>query len=984
MPVARKNFTKHRPAKKKKSVRILCLLTAVFFIAGAFVIARITFSANNINSPNKSKNQLIKLAAAPEPKNIQSQTSASRIKITIGETRSVPVAGAAANSLIIVSPEIASAEIKNGNVLTITAAKIGETILIITGEGKRQTFIIEVAGKTLVSERRDLILTENAVSESHKMSGSYNALYAQGFNRNASLGRSRIELRRRLSKDRTLRASGEMYKFFGGTSRQNKFGNFQNYGLDRVSIGVDSPGETIDFLDSQVRVSPVSFDGFEMRGFHLAAKPKISKNSGSPRRGIEVFAGFARPAYALDDVDKGQKLIGAMIPIASSDSLRIRAGFIHVSAPKNSQTKLGGTVLRLDASYAPNKIFSADGETSLAGGAVSWAARLNLRLKQFGAFGEVSRFDKNSPLATLSHVSGGRKTEAFSVYWRPDKHFNLSANYNRAGIERFTNFKFADFNRAAFSVNAGYRPNEHSRLNFRFTDQQIETAVSRSPAKFQIATRTFTAGYNVRFNRNLSNDFEAGINFSREASAESRLEAGFNLRERLRFSWSGNSLTGFFNYTNRTASLTSLIMRNPQILPLELQPVFALNPVVFLQAYRDRFAFLLSGVDLPVTRSLDAGVGFQKNFSRFTVSGEARCAAGEIFGQNQKNLFTSISADFRLDAANSIQINASRSFGATGRTAIIFGFTHRFGGDGGNGFQFSKFLGFDKGKVGGRVYDDLNGNGQDDADEPGAAGLTVQLNDKRSVKTDRDGRYQFSANEGSYNIAVVSEDLGVRLRASTETVRKIFIASRQTVNVSFGVSGFGFIAGHIFNDAVSADDAGKSDFRGLAGVRLVLHSLDAQSGNFALDQTSSSGGTYEFQNIRPGNYRLEIDSATLPENFRLPAQTFREIKVAPLAGFYLDIPIAAQRAIVGIVFIDRDGDGKFNRQADETVEGASVSADAAVAVSDRNGAYILRNLRAGKIKVNVRTASGAANAPYFIELGAEPTTRRAVNFAVKR
>ena len=979
-------FTEHRRTKSKR-VRILCLLTSVFLVIGNLAVTRITFSADGFILPNKSANQFIKPAATPEPENaapsnVPPQTSAFRIKLMIGETRDVSVTGAA-DSIMVISPEIASAQIKNGSVLTITGVKIGETILIISGGGKRQTFIVEVAWQPPVSVRQNLIDTKQAFSENAKMSGSYNISYTKNSEQNLSLVRNRFELRRKLSEDRTLRVSGEMYKFFGGDNRQKGFGRFQNYGLDRISVGVDSTDKTIDFLDSQVRISPVISNSFEMRGFHLTSTPKLSKNPDLLRKGIEIFAGQARPTSVFYDKTRA-KLFGAMIPVASGDSWQARAGFISVIAPKDNQFGRGGTAFQLNASYAPNKRFSADGDISYANGSLSWGARLNFRLKKFGALTEFSRVDKNSALGSLYALAGGRQTEAFSVYWRPEKRFNFSARYNHTNVERLTNSRFASFNRSTFSANASYSSDRNSRFNFRFTDQQIETAAPGNSSKFQIATKTFTAGYNTRINQHLSNDFEAGINFSREANAKSELETGFSLRELLRFSWSRNSLTGFFNYTNKTTSLTSLIMRNPQLLPLELQPVFALNPALFLQVYRERLAFLLPGVELPQTRNMDAGVRFQTTVSRFALTGETRYGTSEIYSQNQKNLFTSIDVDFRLDAANSIQINGWHSFSANNQSGIIFGFTHRFGGDSGGGFQFPGFLGLTKGKVSGRVYYDLNGNGQDEANEPGVANITVQLNEKRGVKTDAEGRYVFSANEGRYNIALISDDLGVRLRASTATRRQISISSRKTINVSFGVSGFGFVSGRVFNDSGLTAETSKSNRSGVEAVKLVLRSLDTESETFVAEQASDSGGTYEFRNLRPGNYRLEIDSSTLPANFRLPAQSSWEITVLPLQGFYSDIPIIAQRAATGVVFVDTDGDGKFTPQRDEPVEGAYITADDAVAVSDRNGSYILRNLPAGKIKINVRVSAGAVSPPIFIELSAEPVTRRAVDFAVKR
>ncbi len=87
-----------------KYFRILYLLTTVFFIAGTFIVTRIAFSADSIavisNLSDKSAIQLVKSAATPVPKDtlssrIPPQIEASRIKITIGETRDIPVTGAA-------------------------------------------------------------------------------------------------------------------------------------------------------------------------------------------------------------------------------------------------------------------------------------------------------------------------------------------------------------------------------------------------------------------------------------------------------------------------------------------------------------------------------------------------------------------------------------------------------------------------------------------------------------------------------------------------------------------------------------------------------------------------------------------------------------------------------------------------------------------------------------------------------------------------
>ena len=954
---------------KVKKIGVLC------FTALALSLSAYFFNTKNTISANSAKPAFPAIAESPPQ-----QTPVSRVKITVGETLDATVASLAAiNKLVVVSPEIAAAQIKIGNVLTISGLQSGEAILLVSDAEKRMTLVVEVSGKRTIAKRGNNINAQQINSENINISGSYTATFVQNFDGNPSLFRNSVEFRRKLSKDRTLRVSGDLFKEIGDGENNQAFSRLQNFGINQLSIGLDSPGTTIDFLDSQIKVSTLGLNNFPVRGFHLVKTSKTLTNAGTQIKDVEIFAGFARPSLKLYDNDGG-KIAGAFLPILNNKSLQINAGFISVSPQKNNRAGQGGTILQMNASYTPDKNFSADGETAYAHGGFSWRARADLKLKQVGASAEIIRFDKNSPLLSIGAQTGGRKSEALAFYWRPENRFNVFASYNHTKITRPLNLQLSDFNRSSFIASAGYRLSGNSRVNLRYLDQRIETAIPGGAAKFQIGTRSINAAHNIRFNRNWANNFEARMNFSREANADAGLEKGFTINEQMRFTRNRLSATGFFSYVYKTPSLTSLIVRNPRLLPPLLQESFVLNPAQFLNVYRDRLGSLLGGIELPQTRSFNAGVRFQTAVSRFTVTGETRYSAGETLSLNQKNLFTSVGFGVRLDAANSIQINGWKSFGAGNQSGMTFSFTHRFGAESGGGFQISKLFGFDKGSVQGRVFYDLNGNGTDDPGEPGIEGKTIQLNENQSVRTDAGGRYQFSANAGEYDVALVSDDLGVHLRASTLTRRKISLRSRQSVNVSFGVSDFGFVGGRVFNDLDLSGIAPPSNVQGIGGVKINL-----RSGNIVIAKTVTNGnGTYEFQNLRPGIYTLETDAATLPANFRLPAQTSREIKVEPLRGFYLDIPVAAQRAIAGIVFVDKDGDGNFNAQTDEPVEGAVISSKDSVAVSDRNGAYILRNLAAGKVILLIRHPQKLSGSPPVIELNNEPIIKREVNLPLAR
>lgn len=447
-------------------------------------------------------------------------------------------------------------------------------------------------------------------------------------------------------------------------------------------------------------------------------------------------------------------------------------------------------------------------------------------------------------------------------------------------------------------------------------------------------------------------------------------------------------VAGFINYRSNTPSLTGLILRNPLLLPAELRPAFTADPARFLLTNRDALPELLSGVGLPATRSTEAGLRLQAAFSRLNLAGEVRYSTGEILARNERNILATFSADLKLDAANSIQVSGARAFSFSGtesRTALTVSYVHRFGSASGGGFQFSKLLGLSHGRVQGRVFFDLNGNGQDDPGEPGATGMKVQIDGNHTRTTDERGNFNFSALEpGAHTVALASEDLGVKLRASNSTSHQLFLSERETINVSFGLTNSGFAQGRIFNDLFLAGEMSAGDAPGVEGVRIILRPVSTGSANAVrpLSETVNASGAYEFRNLPPGNYILEIDPASIPADFRLPGQMAFNIIINPLQGSFLDVPFIAQRAVSGIVFIDRDENGQFDSNRDEVVKGARVVAGRAEAWTNQQGSYILRNLPAGKLEICAYLPTGSKGETTFIELNTNPTFRKNLNLAI--
>ncbi len=956
-----------------RRVRRLCVLIVLVSVIAPLPITHATSAAAGrlINSIRQS---LVPQTALPQ--NVSRRpgpehTEVPRFRILIGESRAIPFE-MPITSALVVFPEIATAELNSRSVL-LTGVRVGETILIVFDGQLRYTFLVEVVGRTQATTNRKQP-AESATLNNARSSGSYTVSYSAPFGPSPTVFRQKFEFRRTLTQGRTFRFSSDLFKFMGqGDVRAT----IPRFGLNYMSLGIDGPSGTLDLLDSEINLSSVSFNNYAMRGFHMVSSPD------SRLRGVELFAGVARPALSFFDKNQG-RLLGALFPVVQTQSWQVRAGFFNLSPRQDNRLGRGGTVWQLIGRYAPNKNIAAEGEAGYANGGLSWRLRFDLISRSFNGYGEIFRLGRRSPLISIGAQPGGREAEAFAFQWRPGGRFGASFNYNHTAVVPPANAGRAILDRSTLFATTTYRLAQSSRLHFRYGWQQIETRSAGGP-HFRVGTDTATISHDIRFNQRWANNLEARLTSSRETNSGSGTERGIDLKNELRFSFDRGSATGFVNYTRRIPSLAGLIVRNPQLLPPLLQREFTTDPVRFLQTNRDLLGFLLPGIELPQTRGLDAGVRLQTAFSRINFGGEVRYSTSEILAHEQRNVDASVSMNIRLDAANSVQVSGWRSLAFnSARTEPMFtiSYVHRFGAGSGGGFQFSKLFGTDRGVIQGRVFFDLNGNGRDDEREPGVANMTVQVDGDRTAITDRGGRFRFQTDAGEHSIAIISGELGVRLKATSATAQNVSLSGRSTVEISFGVSNFGSISGRIFNDLFLTGQHTAGNSPGVAGVSVRLSPID-QIGN-ALNMTVDGGGTYHFRNLPPGSYNLEIDPATLPPDFRTPSRNSWIIEIKPLETFYLDLPQVAERAVTGVVFIDKNGNGAFDADIDETVEGARVLTGRTEGITGQSGTYLLRSLPAGRIEVRSRTPWGTESLPVALELPAQPVTRRAVNLIVRR
>ncbi|HEY0170278.1 MAG TPA: pilus assembly protein N-terminal domain-containing protein [Pyrinomonadaceae bacterium] len=336
----------------------------------------------------------------------------------------------------------------------------------------------------------------------------------------------------------------------------------------------------------------------------------------------------------------------------------------------------------------------------------------------------------------------------------------------------------------------------------------------------------------------------------------------------------------------------------------------------------------------------EMGATLRAAFSRYRLEGGAYYRIFGPGGTRADGAGASAAVSYRLDALTQIRFAAGRDFApgsSAGSTGLTLSFSRRFGVGGFNPFRFLRRGG---GRVSGLVYLDHNGNGVRDSGEEGAANMLVNLDGgARSVLTGADGGFAFKAGDGDHAVELRSDRLGVSLLASTATARTFRLGDGESPFISFGVTDGAALVGRVYND-VGAGDAETSP--GVAGVLLRL----TGAGQVA-ESLTTAGGRYSFSNLRPGSYSLEVVADSLPANFRPPAVLAWPVALAPIARERINVGLVAERAIIGVVFVDRDGDAAYSPGVDSPLEGVSVEFRGRVVRSDKAGAYMLRDLPAG-------------------------------------
>lgn len=263
------------------------------------------------------------------------------------------------------------------------------------------------------------------------------------------------------------------------------------------------------------------------------------------------------------------------------------------------------------------------------------------------------------------------------------------------------------------------------------------------------------------------------------------------------------------------------------------------------------------------------------------------------------------------------------------------------------------------GAISGVVFEDLNGDGTRDVNEPGIGGVAVQWSGQagtKSTTTAGDGSYQFAGvTPGSYTV-IETDPAG--FSSTTPNQRTVHLASGGSATAIFGDQATASVSGVVFDDV---NGNGRQD-AGEGGLGGVIVRLSGGSGE-PRSATTTGDGAFVFAEVTPGAYLV---TAFTTQGFRSTTLQPQSVAVTTHGAATASFGFAGSISISGVVYADLDGDGRKNGDGTEPglsgveIQLTSLAGDGLTRTTTTygDGAYNFGDLKPGTYLVEETDPSG--------------------------
>jgi hypothetical protein len=862
------------------------------------------------------------LIAAGVAIGVQGQTPAGQAPIIVGYQKKIEVPIAGSTAAYSLNSNVVEVTGSNGLVEILGKAPGSTNIVVITSAGV-QTLAVAVPQPPPNYPPGFMPPREGGVAEDGRYEVRYTSDPAQVTNS--------IEFKR---------TQGDSFSRLL-VNNSNLFSTTSNsvVGFPMVSYELSRPQRDLTFVDQTVLNSPLTVDGYLVRGIH------VRQGQWYLHGGFTTIANFQGLFLATDPEYVGG--ISRMFRLTKNNSLE--ANFYYFQNPARDLTVASnGGVGSLVYTYKLRDRAAFLAELGVNRGA-AFASRGNYDDKRTHLAGSFRIMPQRFASLAINNQHG--------TFGDLNLSRELSSRFFTSGSLSKSDFNLLNLRQSTLTVSSllGVKLNRHFTLTGGGTYSSFRAQLPPTPG-----IQTLSVPVGIDFS---TRHFGSGFQYQRTTSFDGA--GGNDYAINLRASAGQFTLSGFFRHDVQVPTVTNVLSQVPGLQDLlDRAGIVANTPDELAQLLRNSALLATLGFTTPFTVNLapvrdDLNASLMWNSRGYAhhrqVSLSYFDSNSQLIAGSSRFSSGSLSYSQRLSTTNdfvaSFSLLRTSGFGpANLRPVFSISFQHRFS-------SVPPFiLPGRHGLIQGHVFRDDDSSGQYKGKQPGIGGVEVRLDDTRVTRSDSSGYYSF--HHVPYGVHQVE--------AKFQNAEPFFYTTDSPATadlnsvVDFGIN---FAKGQFFGFLLN--DAGK----GIYGVVVELSGAGIQRSTI-----TDSDGKFTFQGLEAGTYSVATQSGSYPNGYSLQNLQSQQGTVEPGKPARVRITVKAIRVIAGRVTVYDTTTLKPVPLPDAVVYIKELSLSAK---TGPNGAYILRNLPAGTYTLAV--AYNGKETTRTVVIPADPINMREID-----